>query len=104
MTVERERFKRFAERLFDSEFDLNGVIGTYKSLKVLLLLIQASVEVVAIVVCGLFCGYVFEVLLTQALVRVTAAQTARLTIKNWPEAIHINELYFECSTILLTVV
>ena len=44
-----------------------------------------------------------EVGVTQTLVRVTATQTARLTIKDWLEAIHIDETYFEW-TFLLTAV
>ena len=78
------------------------MIGRYKSLKILTLLIQSSVEVA--VVWRLFCEHMFEVAITQALVRITATQTARLTIKNWLEAIQIDEMYFEWSTFFTAAV
>ena len=80
------------------------MIGGNKSLKVItLLLIQSSVEVAVVAVWGLFCEHKFEVIVTQALIRITATQTARLTVKNGLEAIQIYQVDFEWCTIPTTV-
>ena len=69
------------------------MIARDKSLKIPTMHIQSSVELV----WKLFCEHMFKIVITQALVWVTATQTARLTIKNWLEAIQIYEMYFEWS-------